>query len=517
MRSFHTFPRCAPAVGVISLLAALAVGSLRQPVAAQTGRAASPSGRLDSVLGDLNAKLDTSIVELKQLRDEIQAEQVPMSRELNELEDQLIEVRKEYDRVARIRDSRDLDSSNMKSQIKSLTDQNTYLGNLLDDYLRNFESRIHVTELQRYRKKLEQMRSDVENPKLSAAEKFESKFGILKLSVTRLEELAGGVIFEGSAVAPDGVIKEGKFMLFGPVAYFASKDGITSGLVESKLGSLEPNLISLPEINMGGLFDVAKGETGIVPLDVSRGNAIKIVEEKETLLEHILKGGVVMYPIIGLFCLALLVALAKWIQLSLVQGASTSRLNRIMQLFDTGKNAAAQREARKIRGPVGDLLATAISHASEPRELLEEIIYEKMLHAKTALNRFIPFIGIVAAAAPLLGLLGTVTGMINTFKLITVFGTGDAQTFSSGIAEALITTEWGLIVAIPSLLLSAFLGRKARAVLDNMEKLAVAFMNHLKQKGRTDGGDLESGSGELPPRKHSDPPLQLDAPNPQPA
>jgi len=80
-----------------------------------------------------------------------------------------------------------------------------------------------------------------------------------------------------------------------------------------------------------------------------------------------------------------------------------------------------------------------------------------------------------------LGLLGTVTGIINTFKLITVFGTGDVKTLSGGISEALITTKFGLIVAIPSLLLHAFLSRKARGVVDQMEKAAVAFINQVSK------------------------------------
>ena len=79
----------------------------------------------------------------------------------------------------------------------------------------------------------------------------------------------------------------------------------------------------------------------------------------------------------------------------------------------------------------------------------------------------------------MLGLLGTVTGIINTFKLITVFGTGDAKTLSAGISEALITTKFGLIVAIPSLFLHAFLSRKARRIIDGMEKPAVAFFNRI--------------------------------------
>jgi biopolymer transport protein ExbB len=97
----------------------------------------------------------------------------------------------------------------------------------------------------------------------------------------------------------------------------------------------------------------------------------------------------------------------------------------------------------------------------------------------------LPFVAICATSAPLLGLLGTVTGIMNTFSLMTVFGTGDPKTLSSGISEALITTEYGLIVAIPSLLLHAFLSRRARRVLDEMEQVAIAFLNQLRKSEAT--------------------------------
>ena len=84
---------------------------------------------------------------------------------------------------------------------------------------------------------------------------------------------------------------------------------------------------------------------------------------------------------------------------------------------------------------------------------------------------------LTAAAAPLLGLLGTVTGMIKTFNLITIFGTGDAKSLSSGISEALVTTELGLVVAIPSLILHGLLSRMARQKLGDMEQTAVGFIN----------------------------------------
>ena len=89
---------------------------------------------------------------------------------------------------------------------------------------------------------------------------------------------------------------------------------------------------------------------------------------------------------------------------------------------------------------------------------------------------------LAAATSPLLGLLGTVTGMINTFKLITVFGTGDPKRLSSGISEALVTTEYGLIIAVPCLLLFALLSRKSKGILASMEQTAVGFINGLTVK-----------------------------------
>jgi biopolymer transport protein ExbB len=89
----------------------------------------------------------------------------------------------------------------------------------------------------------------------------------------------------------------------------------------------------------------------------------------------------------------------------------------------------------------------------------------------------LPFIALTAAAAPLLGLLGTVTGMIKTFNLITIFGTGDAKSLSSGISEALITTALGLVIAIPALIAHGMLARMARQKLGDMEQTAVGFIN----------------------------------------
>ena len=95
------------------------------------------------------------------------------------------------------------------------------------------------------------------------------------------------------------------------------------------------------------------------------------------------------------------------------------------------------------------------------------------------LERFLAFLALSAAAAPLMGLLGTVIGMIKTFQLITIYGTGDPKGLASGISEALVTTEFGLIVAIPILVVHGLLSRMARQKIGQLEQVAISLVNGI--------------------------------------
>ena len=96
-----------------------------------------------------------------------------------------------------------------------------------------------------------------------------------------------------------------------------------------------------------------------------------------------------------------------------------------------------------------------------------------LMEYRHKVERFMNVVSVCASIAPLLGLLGTVSGMITTFKMMTIFGTGDASTVSGGISIALITTELGLVVAIPSLIASALLSRKIKSYLHDLESFAI--------------------------------------------
>jgi biopolymer transport protein ExbB len=111
------------------------------------------------------------------------------------------------------------------------------------------------------------------------------------------------------------------------------------------------------------------------------------------------------------------------------------------------------------------------------REDKENALQEAILREIPPLERYLSTLGILAAIAPLLGLLGTVTGMINTFHVITFYGASDPRMMSGGISEALVTTMLGLAVAIPIMLCHTLINRKVETLISTMEEKAVAFVN----------------------------------------
>ncbi|MFO7936508.1 MAG: MotA/TolQ/ExbB proton channel family protein [Kiritimatiellia bacterium] len=437
-----------------------------------------------SMNSKLDAKLTASLKELSDLRENIAREKIPLSEKLNKAESTLSDARIEYDKVRRDLDNRTLTVSTIKKEIKQREQEKDYLTTLLSEYVRNFETRLHICELERYRQMTENARLAPESADLNPDGVFAFQFNLLEESLTRLEELAGGTYFEGRAAGEDGLVKPGNYVYLGPVALFASEDGNLAGIADQRLGSLEPavELFDNPEMAVMAA-DVVNNKGGTMPFDSSLGNARKIEETQETLEEHIAKGGAVMYPLLGSAGLAALIGLIKWICLSFVIMPRRSKLRAFSQAVQTKDYDKAKELARKLPGPAGRMLRAGAVRLGQSKEVIEEAMFEIVMDARFKMSRMLPFIAVTASCAPLLGLLGTVTGIINTFKLITVFGSGDVKMLSSGISEALITTEFGLIVAIPSILMYAFLSRKVKSTVDKLEKIAIQMLNDVMSVG----------------------------------
>ncbi|MFM1871319.1 MAG: Biopolymer transport protein ExbB [Planctomycetota bacterium] len=440
----------------------------------------------DQAATNLERQVVESVQRLAALREEIAGEKVPMSKRLSDLESELQAVRAEFQSKTRLLDSRTLDLGNLRTEIKLRQDEASYLSSLLSEYVRNFESGLHVAEKQRHAEPLQAAKLAAENSAAAPADIWANQIALIGESIDRLLDAGGGTRFAGHAADGTGLVNQGEFTAVGPLLFFRGADGKTFGTAEQRLDSSEPAVLSFgdPELAKNADHMLANRE-GLLPLDPTLGNAHKVAAIDETFLEHLQKGGPVVYPIVGIAGLALLVALLKWLSLVGVRRPATKRVKQLMDAVATRDVEAAKRIGEVLVGPSGEMLAVGVEHLHEPRELIEEVMYEKVLATKLRVQGWLPFIAITASSAPLLGLLGTVTGIMNTFSLMTLFGTGDVKTLSSGISEALITTELGLYVAIPSLILHAFLSRKAKAILDDMEKSAVALVNQIAKTPAT--------------------------------
>jgi len=449
----------APATAIL-----LSVASL----SAQSFQAASEKASQD---------LSAALSELNEIRENIARDKIPMIREVTALEDEVRQKTSEVDRLRRLRDNKDLGLNRLRVQVEALEEQNNYAAGLLDEFVRSFETRIHYAEAQVYEEATKEARLAPDNPNLSQPERFKAQIEAISVAVDRLEEIVGGYTFEGLALAPDGTILEGKFAPFGPSVYFASNDGTLEGVAVQQLNAAEA-AIAVPDGNFGPEIRkfIESGE-GRIPVDATLGKALKIDQQKDSLLEHINKGGVVGWVIIGLGALCGIIGLFKIAEIKGIKTPTPEAVQRVLAKLESHDMANARTEASSISGVGGELIRTGLEHADEKRGTLEEILYEKILAVRPKLERFLPFMALTAAAAPLLGLLGTVTGMISTFNLITIFGTGDASNLASGISQALVTTELGLVVAIPSLILHGMLSRMARQKVGDMEQSAIGFIN----------------------------------------
>jgi len=440
---------------------------------------ALPAQDMGQLSASSKAELDAALVELAAVQQRIADEKLPLARHLAELEGQVLDKRREVEKAQRFQENQLVELNALRTEVNRTRERSRFLDSLMSEYAQRFETRIHIAEVKTYQAVVAESRDAAANGNLSPAQRFEAQASLLTASLDRLEALVGGHRFEGEALTPAGRMESGTFLVVGPSAFFTSTDSAVAGAVQLRLGSPEPSVIPLSGELDRGVRELVESGTGSLPVDATQGNALKFQATKDSFVAHIMKGGPVMVPILALGVMSILIFLVRWVAVGRVRVAGPAELQAIIEALVKQDAGSATARAATIAGPVGEMLKEAIRHFRERKEYVEEVMYEKMLVAKPELERLLPFLALSAAAAPLLGLLGTVTGMINTFNAITVLGAGDPKTLAGGISEALITTEFGLVVAIPSLLLHAILSRRVKGILGSMEQTATGFINGL--------------------------------------
>ena len=298
---------------------------------------------------------------------------------------------------------------------------------------------------------------------LASIEDIEKLWGMLQQEVYE----SGRVVrFNHLVTKADGqqeemeVVRVGAFNLVSDNGYlkYDSNEGSIAELTRQPEGRYT-----------GTTGDMMDADGGVVTfgVDVTRGSILGLLVESPTIKDRIEQGGIVGYCIIALGIIGLIIAILRWFALSTASRKVTAQLK-----HDTASSD----------NPLGRVLAAYDSNKAADTETLELKLSEAALKEMPSLTKGLLFIKVVSAVAPLMGLLGTVTGMIKTFQVITLYGAGDPKMMAGGISQALMTTVLGLVVAIPMVLLHTIVSGQSRKIVNILQSQSAGLIaQHSEQ------------------------------------
>jgi biopolymer transport protein ExbB len=257
------------------------------------------------------------------------------------------------------------------------------------------------------------------------------------------------------------VIRIGSFNLVSENGYlqYDANEGSISELLRQPEGRYLGTALDM--------MDAGSGDVVTFGIDVTRGSILGLLVESPTIRDRIEQGGIVGYCIIALGIVGLLIAIWRWFGLTADSRRVTAQL---------------KRETASTDNPLGRVLAAYESNRGADTETIELKLSEAALKEMPGLTKGLLFIKVVSAVAPLMGLLGTVTGMIKTFQVITLYGAGDPKMMAGGISQALMTTVLGLVVAIPMVLLHTIVSGQSRKIINILQSQSAGIVAQHSEK-----------------------------------
>ncbi|MDN3637479.1 MotA/TolQ/ExbB proton channel family protein [Simiduia curdlanivorans] len=374
-------------------------------------------------------------------------EREQLAKQLFLLEREVLALREKTAVARRLADEKTLSIGQLQQRLDSWQQQRNYQQSLLRRFLQNH--------------------GDASANKINAD--IADQIAAVVASSQHLGQRFSPAWASAQLVLGDGKIVTKSSLAVGPITWYWDESVQRIGLAskaQGASGKLQSDMLlaSADSERMASLRSAASGD---LVFDPTLNRALVRQQQSESVWQHIGKGGLWAAPILLFGLLALSIALIKVLQLW--------RLSPVLR-FTPGALAGllagvVSERSATVAGMQKTLLAIA-QQSTSPRQRDDEL-FMQLQDDKHALERWIGAIAVTAAVSPLLGLLGTVSGMIETFKMMTLFGSGDPEVVSGGIAQALITTELGLIVAIPALVLHALLSRRAKAYYNELESFAI--------------------------------------------
>ncbi len=269
---------------------------------------------------------------------------------------------------------------------------------------------------------------------------------VTKFETTVIEAGGNKVNKEVVRVGPFALVSDGKFLEY---------NGVTGNVAE---------LIRQPADRFGSsaaALQASNGELVEFGIDPTGGSILGLLVQAPTLKERVEQGGLVGYIILAVGAVGLLLALERLVSLTIIR---------------TKVNKQLKSDTFSDNNPLGRVMKVKDKYPEADTEAMELHLTEAILSEVPKLGRNLTIIKIISVVAPLMGLLGTVTGMINTFQAITLFGTGDPKLMAGGISQALVTTVLGLVVAIPMTLLYAMLNTRSKNIVFILQEQAAGVI-----------------------------------------
>jgi len=268
---------------------------------------------------------------------------------------------------------------------------------------------------------------------------------------------------DGEVVTTD-VVRVGTFNIVFEDGYLTYSGG-TSAVQELQRQPEQSRYTN----STGDMVAASRGDIVAFGLDGTRGGILALLVESPTIKDRINQGGIVGYCIIGLGIVGLLIAFVRWIGLS-------SAARKV--------NAQLKSDSASTDNPLGRVLAAYEANQNADTETIELKLSEAALKEMPELTKGLLFIKVISVVAPLMGLLGTVTGMIKTFQVITLYGAGDPKMMAGGISQALMTTVLGLVVAIPMVLIHTLVSGQSRKIVNILQSQSAGIVaTHSEKHG----------------------------------
>jgi biopolymer transport protein ExbB len=432
---------------------------------------------LKRATADYTERLHQSAEELNHARAQVADEKAPLLTQMRGVEERIIRFESQIQRFEAGQEDAGGKRRKLIKNVEAAHKTAAYFNTLVRDGTKTFTDGLAPGEEQILSERLQSLQRKIDEQSGTSAPNVQPAVDLAEFLLDQTEQSVGGRTAVGSAIMGDGnqVIK-GTFAFVGPSTYFLPDQGGPAGTVLPESSATYPVMYPLPGWNTADSAAFFAGRTAPLLVDISGGKALRLKETQGTLRSHINAGGVVAYVIIAVGFFALLLVLQKFWDLLSMKLDSPKAVQAFLAVVARGSPDEIARSLKALKGTTRELFAAGAEGIDRPKAVLEERLQSMLLRQQQYYERRLPLLAVIATAAPLMGLLGTVVGMVKTFALITVFGTGNAGKLASGISQVLVATELGLIVAIPTLIAHGFLAQRIHRNLSLLERYALEFV-----------------------------------------